>query len=727
MDKGEQPPSQDASGPGNFLAGGGQNIGAVNQYFGSPSSQLIARPWHLPKPADKFFGRQSEISQVVELLRQHQQLALIGAGGVGKTALASEVIQRLAPRREEPGLFPSGIYSHDYYQLADHPAAISRILAQAGLHDVKDADRPGVVTRLLDQPGVLLYLEGCEKAENLSALLALASQAKVLLTTRDVDKSGNAHPHSVEPLDEVSAAELLSYHAGQTLLSTEETARRPWLALARRLGCHPLAMQLAGTWLLRRRVTPADFVVQLDADGFFFWDTKVEAKENLRTLFRHSAEAVVSKQPEALEVWYALALHGHAPVPLTTLAAILGFRVSRTEMLCERLQDLSLAKPDKFPCESGGAPVRAWQLVHSLLGEWGSDQLCSTDSDLPGRRKSESAVGRKDLLALKRAETIRNALLAWWASDLEVCFKQDLVPGGPERYAAVQPHWDAVLDISERMQASSAGDPVVFLTKLGNAHRSMGDITSAEVLYRRALSLSEQKLGREHLVAIGCLGNLANLLSEKGKKVEVEPMFRRVLTVRRREQGEVHPDTLSGMNNLALVLVDLGMLDEAIALHRQAIQGWKKADKKVQHHKNRSLNNLGISLKAKGKLASAEALFRLAAKEGIRDLGPEHPDTLSSLGNLANMLADRTQPIESEQIYRKILPIQERRLGVDHPDTLMTVCNLAVLIGEHGDLMEAEQLADRAERGFRDRYGTCHVHTVRAQRLLAQIREQRAK
>lgn len=174
MDKGEQPPVQNSSGQGNFLAGEGQRIGTVIQNFNSPASQPISRPWHPPKPADKFFGRQSEISQVLELLRQHQHLALIGAGGVGKTALASEVIQRLAPSREAPGVFPAGIYSHDYYQLADHPAAISRILAQAGLHDVKDADRPGVVTRLLDQPGVLLYLEGCEKADNLSAILILA-------------------------------------------------------------------------------------------------------------------------------------------------------------------------------------------------------------------------------------------------------------------------------------------------------------------------------------------------------------------------------------------------------------------------------------------------------------------------------------------------------------------------------------------------------------------------
>lgn len=542
-----------------------------------------------------------------------------------------------------------------------------------------------------------------------------------------MDKSGNAHPHSVEPLDEWSAAELLRYHAGQTSLPTEDTAREPWLALAQRLGRHPLAMQLAGAWLLRRRFTPAEFLQQLDAEGFFFWDTRREPKENLRILISHSADAVFSKQPQALESWYALALHGHAPLPLTTLAAVLGLKPGRTEHLFQCLQDLCIAGPDKFPCESGGQPVRAWQLSHSLLGEWGREELFSEGSAehrSAGARTKESQAEHRSAL---RRSTIRRAWFNWWAKDLERCFQLDLVPGGPQRYAALQPHWDAILCIGERKHSSGSSDLIVFLTRIGNAHRSMGNTASAELLYRRAVDMSERLSGLDQTVIVGCLSNLANLISERGDRAVAEPSMRRALAVRERELGPRHPDTLSSMCNLALLLTDKGELAEAESLNRRAIEGWELTGTTQNTGKIRTINNLAILLKAKHDLAGAELLFRQAAEEGERMLGAEHPDTLASLGNVANLLADRNDPLGAEPLYRRVLAVQERKLGPKHPDTLMTANNLATLLGEHGDLSEAELLAERAVRGFLAQYGVDHVHSKGAQGLLARIREARTK
>ena len=95
------------------------------------ASHLHLPPWFPPQPAERFFGRADLIPQVMEHLRQHHHTTLQGAGGMGKTALAAEVLRRLAPASHDPGLFPVGIFSHDYYSLPDHSAVLTGLLAQA--------------------------------------------------------------------------------------------------------------------------------------------------------------------------------------------------------------------------------------------------------------------------------------------------------------------------------------------------------------------------------------------------------------------------------------------------------------------------------------------------------------------------------------------------------------------------------------------------------------------
>ncbi|MEN9575767.1 MAG: hypothetical protein RL514_3622 [Verrucomicrobiota bacterium] len=691
------------------------------------AADALDLPWHPPRAAEKFFGRAREVDEVAALLRQHRRVAVLGAGGLGKTALAREALTVLAPARDLPGLFPGGIYSHDYYQSPGHPAALSSILAQAKLETTPDRDRPAVVTRLLDQPGVLLYLEGCERAEQLFELLNLFTEAAVLLTSRTPDKIGRAHPHDLRPLDEVSAADLLSYHAGQRELPADPAQRRDWLALANRLGCHPLGLLLAGGWLRKRKQTPANFLALLTRDGLAFWDTNLEPKENLRVLFRHSAEAAQAKHPQALTAWFALALHAQGPVPLSALCGALACDETEAEARLGALQDYSLAEPTDLPGATVGQRERAWQLSHALLGEWGR-------AAWPAWRSAEhrsagvnpTPVPAEQCSAL-RSEVIFSAWLDWWEADLDNCFKQQSVPGGPARYQALQPHWDALLLNLEAAEGNDSTRLSLFLNEIAITHQGMGNYSAAEPLCRQALEASERVLVPEHPSTLISVNNLAYLLNSKGDLAAAEPLFRRVLAAHERVLGPEHPATLTSVNNLGSLLKSKGDLAAAEPLYRRGLTACERVLGPEHPDTLIRVNNLASLLKSKGDLAGAEPLFRRALTGSERVLGPEHPDTLISVNNLASLLKSKGDLAGAEPLYRRGLTACERVLGPEHPNTLGSVNNLGSLLYAKGDLAGALPLFERAVQGFLQKLGPDHPNTKVMQENLARVSAQLAK
>src|SRR5262245_18155957 len=69
-----------------------------------PLSALEAFAGNLPVQVTSFVGREDDLSQVVELLKDSRMVTLVGAGGVGKTRLAVQVAAELLPR------YPNGAW-----------------------------------------------------------------------------------------------------------------------------------------------------------------------------------------------------------------------------------------------------------------------------------------------------------------------------------------------------------------------------------------------------------------------------------------------------------------------------------------------------------------------------------------------------------------------------------------------------------------------------------------
>ena len=81
-----------------------------------------------------------------------------------------------------------------------------------------------------------------------------------------------------------------------------------------------------------------------------------------------------------------------------------------------------------------------------------------------------------------------------------------------------------------------------------------GNLAEAELLYRRALVIREEKLGTDHPDVANTLNNLAGLLKTKRDFAEAEPLYRRALGILEEKLGTDHPDVAIILNNLAGLL-----------------------------------------------------------------------------------------------------------------------------------------------------------------------------
>lgn len=78
----------------------------------------------------------------------------------------------------------------------------------------------------------------------------------------------------------------------------------------------------------------------------------------------------------------------------------------------------------------------------------------------------------------------------------------------------------------------------------------------AEDLQRKAVSLCERNLGREHPMTASCISNLAEMVGQEGRMEEAEELAREALQIRQKLLGDEHPATSNSLNNLAGILME---------------------------------------------------------------------------------------------------------------------------------------------------------------------------
>ncbi|HUP43115.1 MAG TPA: BTAD domain-containing putative transcriptional regulator [Thermoanaerobaculia bacterium] len=230
----------------------------------------------LPVELTCFVGREREVEEARELLRQSRLLTLTGAGGSGKTRLAMELAARCTDDFawvELAGISDPGI-------LAEHVAAVLRLREEPG-RSATDT----LLAALRERP-LLLVLDNCEHlvdacAELAGTLLRGCPELRILTTSREALGIAGERPWLVPPLSlppacgALDAATVASSEAVQLFAERAATALRGFrltdtnaaavAQICHRLDGIPLAIELAAARV--RVLAPEQIAARLD-DAF---------------------------------------------------------------------------------------------------------------------------------------------------------------------------------------------------------------------------------------------------------------------------------------------------------------------------------------------------------------------------------------------------------------------------------------------------------------------------
>lgn len=154
-------------------------------------------PTNMPRPATDCLGREREIAEIRDLLRQGRLVTLTGPGGIGKTRLAIEVAAGLL---EE---FPDGVYFVDLAPLTDPAMVLPAIGAALDARETADQRMAAAIAERLRKQRVLLVVDNFEQvvaaAADLSELLT-STDARILATSQLPLRVQGEYEYPVGPL-----------------------------------------------------------------------------------------------------------------------------------------------------------------------------------------------------------------------------------------------------------------------------------------------------------------------------------------------------------------------------------------------------------------------------------------------------------------------------------------------------------------------------------------------
>jgi predicted ATPase len=504
---------------------------------------------NLPIQATPLVGREGELAEAGELLRERRLVTFVGPAGSGKTRLALQLAA------EGADAYPDGVFWVPLQAVSD-PSLVEPTIARALGAQASAAERIG-------DRRVLLLLDGFEHlldaASAVAGLVRRTPHAKLLVTSREPLRVAGEHRYRVEPLPEEDAAALFVERA--RAVDPGFVVGPAVAEICSRLDGLPLALELA-----------AARVSVLDASDLL---ARLEHRLSVLTGGSRDSPAHHRTLRTAIE-WSHELLEPEERRALARLAVFAGsFDAAAAEAVCSADLDLLQSLVEK-----------------SLLRRWGSGRfgMLETIHEFAHERLREAAEAedvrrRHAVFFVELAERAEPELegddqLAWfdrvddehpnlraaldWALGLDDNELALRLAGALGHFWWIHGHWSEGRRWLERALDTAPG--------LFPALRTKALIGAAQLAYRQADFETSRRLAKESLA------------------------------ISRRRQDP--RDVGRALRTLAYTIDDPGaarrLLEESATLSRAANDPWNLAI---------TLNNRGVGALGEGDLDRARTFF----------------------------------------------------------------------------------------------------------------------
>ncbi len=192
-----------------------------------------------------FVGREIETADVAARLAAQRAVTIAGAGGMGKTRLATEIGLRVAPA------WPAGVWMVDLSSITDAARVVPTVAATLGIA-ATGADCLDDVVAHLTGKELLLILDNCEQVVEASAALVAAllnrcPSLAVLATSREPLGVSGEWVRRLPPLSVAADAVTLFVDRFVAAGGTPDVDRAIATRICQRLDGTPLAIELAAS------------------------------------------------------------------------------------------------------------------------------------------------------------------------------------------------------------------------------------------------------------------------------------------------------------------------------------------------------------------------------------------------------------------------------------------------------------------------------------------------
>jgi tetratricopeptide (TPR) repeat protein len=690
-----------------------KNAHLLKAYFGiSIHDQTGGKPEppiDLPLRAEHFTGREKEIKQLIADLQPGGVVTLSGPGGIGKTALAVEVLYRLtAGGVQPPDLFPDGILTYNFFDRPEVNLALEYIVLSLG---GKPVPTPQVAARsLLPGKRALLVLDNAEWADDLDTILQVHGQCCLLITSRDRGDIHQAYQELV-PLPGGEAKALLS-DWGREYIDDPADAER----ICELVGGLPLALRLVGKYLFEYGERASEYLTWLEETPLEALDQGKRRDQSIPLLLAQSLEQVSEPGVNALGV---AGLLGLAPFDVELAAAGLGIKTGPARRALGELVRIGLLTRD------GSGYLVSHPLVHTYARqqiqkpEGCLERLVeltsrlAMDANLTGLPHRFKPL-KPHIQAL--AETAKAPGSLW--NELGY----HLIATG--EFSGAKAAFEHALESDEAIYGPDHPIVATVVNNLGLVLRELGDYSEARTAFERALEIDEVTYGPDHNVVAGILNNLGMVLRELGNHQAAMESLSRALAIWKIRLGSGHPQVAVVINNLGELLRDLGNNSDAKSAYETALKIWKATVGPDHPQVATGTNNLGLALRDLGDYSGAKAAIERALKIDEAVLGRDHPNVARDINNLGSVLQAMEDHTGARAAFERALGIFEHSLGPSHLLIGMVLNNLGTVLSQLNECTEARSVLERARMIFTESLGPEHLHVGSVYMNLGEVKRE---